>query len=85
MSTSTVPSHSVSTEKPAHAASGWLFLFLTLFAYVAAFSLVVSSIRGGGAVYALLGGLCLVGAILGSCGFFTLQPNESAVLLLFGD
>ncbi len=85
MNTPTAPSHSVSTEKPAHAFSGWLFLVVTLFAYLAAFYLLVGSFRGGGAGSALLSGLFLVGAVVGSCGFFTLQPNESAVLLLFGD
>ncbi len=81
----TAPSHSVSAEKPAQAVSGWLFLFVTLFAYIAAFYLLVGSFRGGGAGSALISGLFPIGAIVCSCGFFTLQPNESAVLLLFGD
>jgi regulator of protease activity HflC (stomatin/prohibitin superfamily) len=32
-----------------------------------------------------LGGALLVLAVIGSVGFFTLQPNESRVLVLFGD
>ncbi|ACB75520.1 SPFH domain-containing protein [Opitutus terrae] len=75
----------VSQEKPALAASGWPALFVVLLLYLASIGLIiggVSVLRGPAIV---LGVLLLIVAIIGSCGFFMLQPNSAAVLLLFGD
>lgn len=72
-------------EKVVHAPSGWLMLLLTIALYAGAAVLVVSAFQsrlGGGAI--LLGVLVLVVGVLMSFGFFTLQPNEGAVLILFG-
>jgi regulator of protease activity HflC (stomatin/prohibitin superfamily) len=79
-------SHSVSREATASVASGWLFLALTIGLFAGAIGLLVSSLRpvqlsGVGALAAIL---LLVAAIVCSCGFFTLQPNGAAVLVLFG-
>src|SRR4051812_36175282 len=72
-------------ERIARAPSGWLMLLITLLFYAAPVFLIFSMSRGGmggGAVFLAI--LSLIVAVLMSCGFFTLQPNESAVLILFG-
>lgn len=74
-----------SQEKAALASSGWMPLFLVVLLYLLSiFSIVggVTTLRGP---FPFIGVLLLVGAIVASCGFFTLQPNSAAVLLLFGD
>ena len=76
-------SHSVSGEKPIHALSGWFFLIINFCSYVAAVVLLIAAERGGGLAF-VLGVLLLLTAVVCSRGFFTLQPNEAAVLLLFG-
>jgi len=81
----TVPlSHSVSCEKPVSAISGWFFLLVNLGTYASGVALLIATARGGNPSEALLAILILAGAVLCSCGFFSLQPNEAAVLLLFG-
>ncbi|MCX6952825.1 MAG: SPFH domain-containing protein [Verrucomicrobia bacterium] len=80
-------SHSVSSEKTVQAANGWLFLLLNLATYAAAITLLIVAVQSGarGAGWTALGGIgLLIAAFFCSCGFFTLQPNEAAVLLLFG-
>jgi regulator of protease activity HflC (stomatin/prohibitin superfamily) len=92
MSNSLPPSHSVSGENPVRAINGWLFLLVNIGTYVAAIFLLIATVHGNGAhvtgssspAGAVLALLLLVTAIFCSCGFFTLQPNEAAVLLLFG-
>jgi regulator of protease activity HflC (stomatin/prohibitin superfamily) len=72
-------------ERAIRAPSGWLMLFINLLLYAAPVFLLSSMARGqmgGGAV--LLAILALICAVLVSCGFFTLQPNTAAVLILFG-
>ncbi len=59
-----------------------LFVAFALYALAVFLFLNVGRL-GGGAMIA--GALTLVSAIFLSCGFFTLQPNEAAVLILFGD
>jgi regulator of protease activity HflC (stomatin/prohibitin superfamily) len=75
-------SHNV--ERPVTAANGWICLFITIALYAAVPAFVVATARtiGGGGI--LLGIVCLVAALAMSAGFFTLQPNEAAVLTLFG-
>jgi hypothetical protein len=85
MNNSFPPSHSVSSEKAVSALSGWFFLFLNLCAYPASIIFAVATVRSGHpAGGALLGVLLFLIAIICSNGFFTLQPNQAAVLLLFG-
>jgi hypothetical protein len=77
-------------ELPVRAANGWLSLLIVLALFVAGLWAFVAGIvaatnshenagwlLGTSAIFLLL-------AITGSCGFFTLQPNEAAVLILFG-
>ena len=92
MTSVTPSSHSVSREEPIRAVNGWLFLLVNLGMYALAFYLLITAVRGDGAhvtglsspASALLAVLLFIAAIICSFGFFTLQPNEAAVLLLFG-
>jgi regulator of protease activity HflC (stomatin/prohibitin superfamily) len=80
----------VNREKTVRAASGWLALFLTLLLFGLAVLALLGGVmqaeqRAGGAAWLIFGAVVLlVGAILGCNGFFALQPNEAAVLVLFG-
>jgi regulator of protease activity HflC (stomatin/prohibitin superfamily) len=65
-------------------ASGWPHLFLNILFYAAAVASYLSIIRTGTPINALWGTLLLFAAILHSAGFFIVNPNEAAVLLLFG-
>jgi hypothetical protein len=82
------PSSSVqirSQERVVQATSGWLMLFVNLMLYAGAVALLVYGIRShAGPVVAITALLMLLGAVIVSCGFFSLQPNEAAVLILFG-
>jgi len=66
------------------AASGWTMLFVNLALYAAVIAQVVVAIRDRNAWYLLPALLTLLTALIVSGGFFTLQPNEGAVLILFG-
>jgi len=84
MSTSDTSPQSSNHEQSASVTSGWFGLVTNLALYVAVPFLIVvggsnrSPLLMMGAVVALLA------AVLISCGFFTLQPNEGVVLILFG-
>ncbi len=78
-------------EKVGQPASGWSMLFRNIALYGAAlvlFFFMTASFNGRlpvlGALFLLLFLAALIAAILISAGFVVLQPNESAVLLLFG-
>ena len=82
-------------ERERHVLSGWVMLPITIALYVAApvliaLALINSTTSADGGVQPvwalLIGGIvALAAAILLSPGFFTLQPNEARVLILFGD
>jgi regulator of protease activity HflC (stomatin/prohibitin superfamily) len=71
--------------------NGWTMLVITLAAFLGGIALLIVSIVNAAQAerppdwYQFVGGLLL---IVGSCilmrGFFTLQPNEARVLILFG-
>jgi regulator of protease activity HflC (stomatin/prohibitin superfamily) len=71
-------------ERHVRVPSGWLMLFVTLLMYPLAIALVVLGARGVGPIGIVLGVLLFIAAVVMSGGFFTLQPNEAAVLILFG-
>lgn len=71
-------------ERTFCAPSGWLALAGVVALAVAAVALILAGIRGGGGFLIALGTLAFVAAIVTASGFFTLQPNEAAVLVLFG-
>jgi regulator of protease activity HflC (stomatin/prohibitin superfamily) len=66
--------------------SGWLLLLPVLLSYPLGVGLIIAAANGDvSGASGFLGGALLVLAVIGSVGFFTLQPNESRVLVLFGD
>ncbi len=77
-------SSSTNHENRVSAASGWAFLVINLFSYLGVVALFIATAVAHVPLFAVLGVLLLLAAILTSCGFFTLQPNEAAVLILFG-
>jgi regulator of protease activity HflC (stomatin/prohibitin superfamily) len=80
-------------ERERHAVSGWLALAVLLLWFIAALAVFVSAgppVADGGPSAAagirVLIGLVMLGLGLFSCfGFFTLEPNEGRVLILFGE
>ena len=77
-------------ELPVRAANGWLSLLIVLALFGAGLGAFVAGIVAAANSHENAGWLLgiaaifLILAITGSCGFFTLQPNEAAVLILFG-
>jgi len=79
-----------SQERPVRAFSGWLVLVINVALYAAtvwalvAGAMAAKNHASAGGWFFLASGICAVLAVLVSNGFFTLQPNEAAVLILFG-
>ena len=81
-------------EREIHVPNGWAMLPVTIAIFLVGIALVVgfafSAIQAGRMnelpnFYLLLGGLLVIGLGLFSCfGYFTLQPNQARVLVLFG-
>lgn len=86
------PSHTPNREREVAVHNGWAFLPVNLLLLLGAPALLIWSIAAGvqaqnhpywlGFVSALL---LLIAGILMLFGFFTLQPNEARVLVLFGE
>ena len=79
----------MSVEKNAHAASGWLMLGVVVLGYlVSIVGFIVSVIAAESGFSALLAiiffTLLLTATIIATCGFFTLQPGQARVCVLFG-
>lgn len=75
--------HSKSTERPASTANGILMLLLGLLLLIGG---PVAVAQDPDNVFLLVGGV--VAAVIGLlliCGLYSLQPNESMAILLFGD
>jgi regulator of protease activity HflC (stomatin/prohibitin superfamily) len=83
MSTNTAKPASL--ERESHALPGWLMLFIHLGLLVGVAAWIVSILKGDQhwqlfpAIFLEATGALLLG------GYFTLQPNEARVLILFGD
>jgi hypothetical protein len=77
-------------EVPVRAANGWLLLLIIVALFCAAVWALVAGVGAAANSHGSPGSLLLTSAILlllamvGSFGLFTLQPNEAAVLILFG-
>ena len=80
-------------ERERETFSGWIALAMVLLWFVLILAFIVSTIRGGAAgslappdvAFRMLGGGVLIAlGIFFACGFFTLEPNEARVLVLFG-
>lgn len=78
--TSNISSNELVTPAP----SGWTMLFTTLSMFVVGLGLLIRGVMGGGPFMIVLGLLTEFLAVLFCCGFFTLEPNEARVLILFG-
>jgi regulator of protease activity HflC (stomatin/prohibitin superfamily) len=82
----------MSKEREAHVQTGWFWLPVVLGMGLTGVALVIAAIVGaangsGGPAGAIgiLGTVLVVVASVLAPGFFTLQPNEARVLILFGD
>lgn len=71
-------------EQPARVASGWMGLLLNLALYMAVPILIVNGVNHHQSASIMGAVIALLVAVTLSCGFFTLQPNEGVVLILFG-
>lgn len=82
----------MSIEKKINAPSGWAMLFVDIALYLVSPLLLVWGIMtaesgkaGMGVLLIILYCVVLTAAIIISCGFFTLQPGQARVCVLFGD
>ena len=92
MSTNITNIQAVNRERPMKVASGWVYLPIVLILLIGAPALLIYSIAAGEAqngppfwglfVPAVL---LIILAVIMLFGFFTLQPNEARVCVLFGD
>ncbi len=81
-----------SQEKTLSAPSGWVMLGVVIAMFIGSIALLVFSVKtmagkqvADGLWLLLISVLGLVASSLSCNGFFTLQPNEGRVLVLFGD
>ncbi len=75
--------HSTSTERPASTANGILMLLLGLLLLIGG---PVAVAQDPDNLFILIGGVvAAVTGLLLLCGLYSLQPNESMAILLFGD
>jgi len=73
------------SEKTMNAQTGWAWLTLNLLIYGAVIFLFINSIVRHDVVVLILSLVGLLANITLSTGFFVVNPNEAAVLLLFGE
>ncbi len=74
----------VSREREVTVKSGWLMLAVTVLLLVAGVALLAAGAGLQSAALFILGIVLLVVDVFMICGFFTLQPNQARVLVLFG-
>jgi regulator of protease activity HflC (stomatin/prohibitin superfamily) len=74
---------SPTAEQMVNAASGWPMLVLDFALFIGG-GLLIGFQDNIGTIAPWLGALCVVVAFLMLIGFFTLQPNQARVLILFG-
>ncbi len=84
MNSPSTASHSASKERSVQSPSGWLMLPVVLGLYLLALVVFFMGVGARSPVLIVGAILILVVAVVCSGGFFTLQPNEAAVLILFG-
>lgn len=70
------------TEKRVHSGLAWFIVIMLVLAACAA--LLVFGITEGTAIPVIASSILFTAWIIMICGFFTLQPNEAAVIILFG-
>ncbi len=81
----------MSVEKKAHAASGWVMVGVVALGYLASLASMIMGILqlamtdgDHGLGLFLLSCVLLTATIIANCGFFTLQPGQARVCVLFG-
>jgi len=79
------PNVTANRERPIGTVPGIPMLAALLILLALAVSQFIRSARADAVGPALVGGILVVSALVTLCGFFTLQPNEGRVLILFGD
>jgi regulator of protease activity HflC (stomatin/prohibitin superfamily) len=84
MNPATPASLTVHREQPGTAATGWAFILVVFVLAALAAVLIRAGITGNSPILVLGGVLLIIAAVVTLAGFFTLQPNESAVFTLFG-
>ncbi len=84
MNTDTQVPMNTHREQTAFAASGWLLFPMVLAALLLGLGLIVHGALDGSALSGLAGIVLVLTAVFCAAGFFMLQPNEAAVLTLFG-
>src|ERR1700723_95609 len=84
MNSSSSPSATVHREQPTSANRGWLLVVFDLVLIALGLFVILLGVRTESIVLAVLGIGIAVAAFVTFGGFFTLQPNESAVFTLFG-
>jgi regulator of protease activity HflC (stomatin/prohibitin superfamily) len=75
----------LSRERPAHAYNGYVMLLVLLVAWIAVpagGAGIAAELKGLGAAIIILG---ILATVIVLPGFYLLQPNQAAALLLFGD
>lgn len=77
-------SSSTNREHRVSAVSGWTMLFFNVVLYAAVVAVFILGAVAKVPLIILSAVVLLLASILTSIGFFTLQPNEAAVLILFG-
>lgn len=84
MTSSPAVSQNANRERAASAPSGWLMLFVVLGLIGVSIWMLIAGIahRSPGVIVSAI--LVFLAALTCTGGFFTLQPNEGAVLILFG-
>jgi len=74
----------MSKNRVVSAASGWLMIFLNLMLYAGAVVMFVNGVRGEMLLFVIGGVAVFILAAFFSGGFFIINPNYSALLILFG-
>jgi len=74
----------VSREREVTVGSGWLMLAVTVLLLAAGVALLAAGAGLDSAALVIPGIVLLVVDVFVICGFFTLQPNQARVLVLFG-
>jgi regulator of protease activity HflC (stomatin/prohibitin superfamily) len=73
----------VASERIARAMNGWGMLILNIALLLGAAYLINLAVADGGPIR-LIGGSCALFGLIMVGGYFTLQPNQARVLILFG-
>jgi regulator of protease activity HflC (stomatin/prohibitin superfamily) len=84
MNTPAPLAHTLNSERPVRAMSGWFLLLVDLGLFLASPIFFTRAGQDHGVELFCVGLGCLISGIVLAAGFFTLQPNEAAVLILFG-